>query len=191
MKTEGTTWFEGLKAYVAECRAERPIKDRNDLSLAEEIQCRIIGGSFISWLRKHGLRLIQERTVLAEREQWENDPFIVFTSEESGLVAAREILEDDIGKIVFLYPAEFEDWAKRHPDGDYRWHIHTWSYFAPLDPATKHKAAQYPLAAGETYWLHKEGTMCGRLFGRGGDHLWKWNGKAPMLLQERLNQWVS
>jgi hypothetical protein len=129
--------------------------------------------------------------MFADWENWEKEPFIVFTSEQPGLVAAREILEDESERIAFLYPTEFVEWNKSHPDENFRWHVHTWSFFAPLDSETKKKATQYPLAAGETYWLHKEGTMCGPLFGRGGDHLWKWNGNEPELLQECLNQWVS
>ena len=53
------------------------------------------------------------------------------------------------------------------------------------------KVENYPIGSGESYWLHKEGTMCGESFGRGGDHLWKWNGSQPVLLEESINQWVS
>jgi len=56
---EGANWVEGLKAYVAECRASRPIVDRKDLSTAEEMQCRIIGDSLISGF---GSLLIREKT---------------------------------------------------------------------------------------------------------------------------------
>ena len=191
MKQEGTDWFEGLNAYVAECRKKSPIQDRQDITTAEEMQCRIIGGSLISWLREHGPRLLQERAMFADIEKWEKDPFVVFTSEQPGLVAAREILEGNSGAITFLYPAEFEDWKKLQPDNEYRWHVHMWSFFTPLDSATVEKAQQYPLVPGESYWLHKEGTQCGPLFGRGGEHLWKWDGNKPVLFQECLNQWVS
>jgi len=191
MKEEGTNWFDGLKAFVAACRASRPLLNREDLSTAEEMQCRIIGGSLITWLQKHGPRLLQERAVLAGLENWEKDPFIVFTSEQPGLVAGREILDDGPSTIAFLYPDEFTEWLKYHPDPEYRWHVHTWSFFAPLDVETGRRAKKFSLAAGESYWLDKEGTMCGQLFGRGGDHLWKWDGNEPVLLQEFINQWVS
>ena len=191
MKTEGTKWFKDLKAYIAECHVRRPIMDRDNLSAAEELQCQIIGGSLNSWLRKYGPPLLQERAMLCDVGGWEKDPFVVFTSEQPGLVAAREILEDDPGTIAWLNPTEFEDWNQIQPDKDYKWHVHRWSFFAPMDPETKKKAELYPLVAGESYWLHKEGTMCGPLFGRGGDHLWKWDGREPVLLQECINQWVS
>jgi hypothetical protein len=191
MKDEGKKWFEGLRRFADECRKKAPLAERTSLSPAEEVQCRIIGGSLIGWLQKFGPRLLQERAVLATLQDWEKDPFVVFTSEQPGLVAANEILEESPPTIAFLYPDEFTRWTRRHPDTDYRWHVHTWSFFAALDADTAQRAAKHPLAAGETYWLHKEGTMCGPLFGRGGDHLWKWDGSEPALIEECFNQWVT
>jgi len=115
----------------------------------------------------------------------------VFTSTEPGLVAAREILEEGYDTISFLYPEEFTEWLAVNPDPDYRWHVQTWSYFTSVDAVTIEKTKKYPLGDGESYWLHREGTMCGKLFGRGGDHLWKWNGTEPVLLEECINQWIS
>jgi hypothetical protein len=191
MDEAGTKWFDELKVHTTLCRKRRPLALRDNLTPAEEMQCRIIGGSFISWLQKHGPRLLQERAVLAPLQNWEKDPFIVFTSDQAGLVAANEILEDTPPTIVFLYHEEFTRWTKAHRDAGYRWHVHTWSFFTAPDADVTKRAAKYPLQAGETYWLHKEGTMCGPLFGRGGDHLWKWNGQEPELLEEGFNQWIS
>ena len=191
MKADGKKWLRGLKRFIRECREKRSLPNRNALSAMEEIQCRIIGGSLIAWLREHGPRFIQERAVEAELQNFEKDPYIVFTSELPGLVAASEILSKGPANIVFLYPDEFMEWLKDNPDPDYLWHIHTWSFFAPVDADTAKKAEKYPCSEGESLWLHKEGTMCGNLFGRGGDHLWKWNGREPELLEEALNQWVS
>jgi len=191
MKAEGKKWFSDLKRFVRECREKRPIPIRNDLSNEQEIQCRIIGGSLIAWLREYGPRFIQERAVEAVLQNFAKDPYVVFTSGSPGLVAACEILSEGPANIVFLYADEFTEWLKKNPDSDYRWHIHTWSFFAPIDKKTVKKAERYPCSEGESLWLHKEGTMCGQLFGRGGDHLWKWNGQEPVLLEEGMNQWVS
>jgi hypothetical protein len=191
MDEKGQQWFDGLRTFATECRDRRPLIARDALSFAEEMQCRIIGGSLIAWLEKHGPCRLQERAVLASLQGWEKDPFFVFTSEQSGLVAASEILKEGSNTTVLLYPDEFANWLQGHPDQEYRWHVHTWSYFASLDADMAQRAGKYPLAAGETYWLHKEGTMCGSLFGHGGDHLWKWNGKEPTLLEEWFDKWVS
>jgi hypothetical protein len=191
MKDEGQNWFDGLKRFVGECRTRCPVISRDKLSIMEEMQCRIIGGSLIAWLQKYGPRLIQERAMLAGLKNWEKDPFIVFTSDRPGLVAAREILDEEPAAIAFLYPNEFTEWLNNHPDPEYRWHIHTWSFFAPVDVDSTKKAKKHQISKGESLWLHKDGTMCGQLFGRGADHLWKWNGREPELLEECFNQWVS
>ncbi len=207
MKPQGQDWFNCLRRHIAERRAEDPLPNRNDLTSEQELQCQIIGGNFIAWLDECGPALLLERSVLPNRVGWEKDPFIVFTSSAPGLVAAQEILEDGPDIIVYLYHQEFTDWLKGNADDKYRWHIHTWSFFAPLsaetempldsetemllDPEAEKKAQRYPLASGESLRLHREGTMCGESFGRGGDHLWKWNGEELTLLEECFRQWVS
>ncbi|NLB54396.1 MAG: hypothetical protein GX811_01270 [Lentisphaerae bacterium] len=191
MKEEGQNWFNDLREFITDCRKKKPINDWDNLSVEADSQSRIIGGCFVDWLEKHGPSLLKERAFLAKLNNWEKDPFIVFTSDEPGLVVASEILEEGSDSIACLYPDEFTFWLKKHPDPEYRWHIHTWSYFLPLDKETKKKTKTFPLAAGESYLLHREGTMCGELFGRGYDHLWKWNGEELVLLEESINQWVS
>jgi hypothetical protein len=191
MKTQGQKWFAGLKRFVGECRSNRPIVARETLPAIEEMQCRIIGGSLMTWLQDYGPRLIQERAMHAKLEGWEKDPFVVFTSEQPGLVAAREIIGEGPPIIAFLYPTEFTEWLTAHPDPEYHWHVHTWSFFATVDDESAKKTRGYPVGPGESLWLHKEGARCGQLFGRGGDHLWKWTGRSLELLEEGLNQWVS
>ena len=191
MQQQKQDWINGLKQFVGVCREKLPIANRDDLKAEEEIQCQIIGGSLIGWLDEYGPQFLQERSFLASIKGWDKDPFIVFTSTEPGLVAAKEILEKETGNIAFLYSKEFTEWLVNNPDPDYLWHIHMWSFFAELDIHMQKKARKYPIDQSDSYWLHKEGTMCGQLFGRGGDHLWKWNGKEPVLLQECINQWVS
>lgn len=191
MKLEALEWYEQLVIDTKDLRKRRPLPARETLSPAEERQCCIIGGSLISWLEYYGSRLLQERNMLSKLQGWEKNPFIVFTSDKPGLIAAREILNDNPSQYAFLFPNEFKKWEARHPDKEYQWHIHTWSYFKTLDKSSLQRASDYPLAPEETFWLHQEGTMCGTLFGRGYDHLWKWNGEDFVLLQECFNQWVS
>ncbi len=112
MKTEGKKWFAGLRTFIGECREKCPIVERAVLSAEDENQCQIIGGSLLAWLQKHGPPLIQERAVLSKLQKWEKDPFIVFTSEQTGLVAAKEILGEERANIAFLAPFEFSEWLK-------------------------------------------------------------------------------
>ncbi len=192
MNEAGRRWFERLKNQIGEHRSVRPIIDRQSLSTAEEMQCRIIGGSLIRWLTDYGPELLQERCVLSELMDVEEDPYIIFTSTAPGLVAAGEILQDGPSHIVFLYIEEFDEWLRREPDRDYRWHVHFWSYFDEnLNEEISKKAKQYQLKENEQYWLHKEGTRLGPLFGRGADHLWRWNGSEAELLEECIDHWIS
>ncbi len=131
MNVEGQEWFNKLKQHIDTCRRMDPLPNRDELTTEQEMQCRIIGGSLLAWLEHHGPRLIQERwAILGRMTNVEKDPFIVFTSSTPGLVAAREILEEGVETVVFLRPKEFDRWLKCNPDSEYRWHVHTWSYFA-------------------------------------------------------------
>lgn len=192
MTAEGLDWFDDLLLDIRDFRRDRPLASRDALSPEEEMQCRIIGGNLISWLEQHGPLLMQQRSMLAKlNDCWEEPPFVVFTSNQPGLVAATEIIRGMRHQIACLFPEEFSSWLKKHPDPDNRWHVHTWSYFTPLDKEIVKLAKAYPIAPGECYWLHKEGSQCGNLFGRGGDHLWKWDGHEAVLLEEGIRQWVS
>lgn len=192
MNLDTETWSQELREFIADCRRTRPLRPRADLREDEERQCRIIGRGFISWLNEYGPHLLRERAILADSENWDKDPIVVFTSEESGLVAANEILDGDLSKILYLYPDELKSWHALRPDKEYLYHVHTWSCFIPLGKDVLREARKkYPISKHESYWLHDEGTICGQNFGRGGSHLWKWDGEKPKLLEEAISQWVS
>jgi len=191
MDTEGTRWFNALVQYASQQDTEDPLPPRASLNPAEEAQCQIIGGSLIDWIRREGPRLIAERAALAHLTHVEKDPFVVFTSTRPGLVAARKILHSS-GRILSLHPDAFATWSRTSPDPEFKWHLHYWSYFEedlPLDLIPK--ANLYRLDGHESHWLHREGTMCGVRFGRGSDHLWKWDGVTPVLLEEGFSEWLS
>ncbi|NJK93489.1 MAG: hypothetical protein HC904_17745 [Blastochloris sp.] len=192
MDIEGQIWIRQLREYIAACRTERPIKGPEQLTDEVGWQYNIIGSSFMQWLKQYGPLLIQERAVISDFDKLKNDPLIVFTGEEPGLVAAQHILRDESERVVYLHRDEYDTWEKGHPDPKFRWHIHTWSYFGSLDGEMGKRAREkYPLKDSETYWIHIEGTNCGELFGRGAEHLWKWDGEKPTLLEECFNRWMS
>ena len=191
MAHEGQEWFEDLIQAISEYRTKRPIPSRDDISELEERQCRIIGGSFISWLENDGPQLILERKALSKIRPWGEDPFIVFTSSVPGLAAAREILGTESETIAYLFTEEFEEWLATWPDADNQWHIHTWSYFTPVDKESDDRFLEHPVSDDESLWLHTLGTRCGELFERGCNHLWKWDGTELLLLQAKVDEWVS
>ena len=75
-----------------------------------------------------------------------------------------------------------------HPDKDFRLHIHLWSHV--VEPHHGYNN-MYSLNINEQYWLHTEGMLCGHKFGRGAEHLWKWDGKKAALLKKNNSQWAS
>jgi hypothetical protein len=192
MQQAGHDWFNGLKQHIAECRAKKPLVDRAKLTIEHEMDCRIIGGSLLGWFRRFGPRLLQERAMLTHlNTEWEKDPFIIITSQQAGLVAAKEVLEGGADRVAMLYPREFKEWLTGHPDDEYQWHVHISSQIRPMDDHMLALAQQYPIGEGESCILHEESTTCGKLFARGGVSLWKTDGKDVALLEEALTHWVS
>lgn len=194
MQAAGQEWISELRSHVDKLRDHHPLPDRQSLDPVEEWQCRIIGGALLNWLREIGPNFLQERQVMCGLLGIEPDPLVVFTSTAPGLIAATQIITSEIESVVFLKDEEFATWSRQHSDNEYRWHVHFWSYFAPR-PNQEFLAQcqeQYPLDdETETYWQHVEGTMWGQQAGRGADHLWKWDGKEPLLLEEAFSHWVS
>lgn len=183
MDVEGQIWFDDLRSFIAARRVERPITPRDRLDIEAEMQCRIIGGALIPWLERYGPRLIRQRGALSAVMGVEKDPFIVFTSTEPGLVAADLIVGEN-ARVLYLYPDEYQTWLAQRPDERFRWHVHYRSYFREADASFDPALDDYPLAPGESYRIHTEGTMLGTSFGRTADHLWKWNGTEFTILME-------
>jgi hypothetical protein len=92
-----------------------------------------------------------------------------------------------------LLQDELDTFLRQVEDPGYRWHVHAWSVFPEVvAPAFEAKArAKYPIPDGCSYWQHSEGTMWAVNAGRGVDHLWRWDGLTPELLEEALTHWVA
>lgn len=190
---EGHQWQAALQAHAAHEYECRPLPPRSQLSTLEERQCRIIGGTLISWVEQHSRMLLAERQVLKQTLQVESDPVIVFISDKPGLTAAREILEGASFPIFFLPQASFDAFLQQHPDETFRWHVVFTSYFhQEADAETRQKMeAQAQPGAGEEFWLHRELSDLAPLFARGCDHLWKWDGENLSLVEEAFTGWIS
>jgi hypothetical protein len=193
MLEAGTIWFDELKKFVAEARLRDPLPDRSTLDRAQEIQCRIVGGSIISCFQRTGPEFLQERAALGHLRGLEPDPYIVFTTNLPGLVAVAEIFPEPTPEIAFLDPQEFSEWSSQNPDPTYAWHVHAYSFFRASVSVKDlgESADRFPLAPGIEYWQHTEGSWWGELAGRGGEHLWSWDGENASLLEEAFSQWVS
>ncbi len=193
MDDEGVAWEKELHHFIQQARAVDPLPDRSCLDKAQEMQCRILGGSLITWLDHVCPRLLADRKTWWYLRELEPDPYLVFETTLPGLVAAAEILEGGADRLIFLSPEEYRDWTSQNPDPAYRWHVHTYSFFC--DGVTAESlgplAARFPLPPGAVYWKHVQGDRWGERCGRGVEHLWSWDGEEPELLEEAFNDWVE
>ena len=151
------------------------------------LQLHIIKGSLLSWINN-----LPSSISSGPAEQIENGTCIIFTSNDPGLVAAKEIRLIQKLPFVALYPEELSNFLQSFPDKEYRYHAHIWSHFLEeLDSATQKNAERYPLKNKESYWLHVEGIMLGLRLGRGVEHLWSWNGRQTKLLKRSFRHWAT
>lgn len=190
---KGQEWQAALQEHAAQEYQTRPLPPRAELSALEEKQCRILGGTLISWLQEHSHPLLTEREVLKQTLGVESDPVIVVISDKPGLTAAREILEGAPFPIFYLPQASFDAFLEKHPDETFCWHVVFTSYFhqdAEADVKEKMDALAQP-QPGEEVWLHRESSLLAPLFERACDHLWKWNGEEFSLVEEAFSSWIS
>jgi hypothetical protein len=185
------TYTAKLRAHLAACRTRVPLPDRAALAPLEEWQCRVLGGHLIHWLEDWGPRLLEERSILPANQPRDPEPLICFQSTLPGLIAAREILGEAPGRVLWGSPEEFE--ACPIQDDAYAFHVVLRSRFEAAEDAGLARAVRqrHPLTSGETYVFHVEESVLGPLFARGAKHLWKWDGTALTLLEEALAAWVS
>ena len=187
MKHGMKIWLQELKKHTANCRASRPIPGRDALSWPQILQLHIIKGSLLSWINN-----LPSSITPGPAEQIENGTCIIFTSNDPGLVAAKEVMRGKKLPLVSLYPEELNGFLQRFPDSKYRYHAHLWSHFLEkLDSDTKKIAERYPVNEQERYWLHVEGIMRGQRLGRGVEHLWSWNGSQTKLLKKSFLHWAT
>ncbi len=166
---------------------------RESLTSIQEQHCRIIGGTLLSWLKHHGPQFLKERFVLSKILRIDPEPFIIFTSDIPGLVAAQEVIGQGATQIGFMLEEEYASSALLRTTPEFRHHIHIWSFFRPVvEPVFETKArVKYPLPKGCVYWQHNEGTMWADHAGRGAEHLWRWDGHELELLEEAFSHWVA
>lgn len=180
-------WSTELRAFSENQARRCSIPGRNELSVEEEWQCRIIGGEFISWYQHHLDSILQQRMALRVIG-FDSDPMIVFTTSVPGLVAAREILQSPPENLVYLRHSDFEEWTEEHPVDSFTFHIHHWSYFQSASQELSNWASEkYPQIATEEFRIHTSGDLWGERCGVEGHHLWRWDGQSMELVEEAFS----
>ncbi len=194
----GAWWRAGATSLAQDMRSRNPLPARESLSPAQEHQCRILGEALVAWLQ-HGepaqRRMRNQHAAALPFAFSPLDPEApaVYVSDEPGLIAASEILDPVTPGILCLSYSEYTTLQKLCPDREYKFHLLHRSHIEVEPEGSELERARrlHPLKAGECYWLHKESTMLGRLFGRGFDALWKWDQNEATLLDLDYGSWVS
>ena len=139
----------------------------------------------MDWLRGAGQGYLQQRKVAHKALEVEPDPYIVFTSNMSGLVASSRVLGESQPHMVSLLEEEFARWRSQEADEALRWHIHVWCLFRNIIQPDFFQMAKmkYPLPRGSFFWQQSEGTLWEKSTGRVSEHLWSWDGEKAHLLE--------
>ena len=183
-------WSDAIESFAQAQREGNPILDRDNLCDEEEWQCRIIGGSLISFYKSRLPGILDERMVL-RMMSFSPNPIVVFTTTMPGLIAAREIEQNIPGRFVYLLHADFEGWESRHPVDAFTFHIHCWNYFRDIDQTLRAQATEaYPLVDAKSFRIHSQGDLWGEQCGRFVEHLWRWDGNEMELLEEAFSAGV-
>jgi len=93
------------------------------------MQCRVLGGHLIQWLKRWGPGLLAERAVIAPLQGLDPDPVMVYVTDTPGLVAATQILSKPRSGVVVCTRAELDAVPKHLADTDFRVHCELQSYF--------------------------------------------------------------
>jgi hypothetical protein len=174
-------WLDGLRDFAADPRRRpRPAADAAPAEVAAERT--IIAASLVAWIDTELPGLLAPH--VAGRE-----PAIVLTTSFAGLAAAADVLGRDDPVTRSLRPLfavvselEYRLWCIRHPDPDHALHLNHWNWIKTRVPAERWPAlARRPLAEGERWWIHRQGTAAAGI-DRRRSGLWRWNGGTAALV---------
>jgi len=174
-------WFPRLQMFAAECRRAAPCVDVNDLSDAEREQYRILLTKMKEFAASE-----ESRVILGCKP---NRAAILWTT-RAGLVAAQEMFAES-GALV-LEESEKRHWfAHVYPIDDNKmgWYSFAWWTITEGLPEengiwTRH---EYPIAAGDAYWVVESGVRWGPQCGGLRQELWRWNGVRAELVDDGMH----
>jgi hypothetical protein len=185
-------WLDGLRTFVAAGRETKPLADvtRPTPSLHAE---RMLVATHLA------TRLAEHEAILAARRDWlstaaitdgDPDPAVVLTTTSVGIAATADWLADDgphqravAARLVAVTELEYRLWCVRRPDEEHRRHVNLWNWVKTRVPRQRWpEFADYPLAVGETYWLHRTGASGAGAADARRCGLWRFDGRHASLL---------
>ena len=144
-------WTRNLRDFAKRHEGRRRSFDLRELSPQQNEQYRILGGTLINWLDRHGSALIAERAALCRLSKQHAEPHCMIISDLPGLMAALEIIHPGNARLSALTEEEYEGFLSTRPDPGYRWHVVFRNTFVALEdpPMLKRARRQYPVQGGE------------------------------------------
>jgi hypothetical protein len=183
-------WLDGLRELAVARRLEKPLAVTS-LPAEQSAERMILAAQLSIWLAGSEMIEAARREWLAGGRDGDPDPAVVITTSPVGIDVADEQLAGGslpavalAGRAVAVTELEYRLWCIRHPDDGYAYHINIWNWIkASVPPQRDAEFARHPLAAGESYWLHRAGIAGVGGADRRECHLWKWNGRHASLLE--------
>jgi hypothetical protein len=185
--THASDWLEGLRHFVHDRRLSKPLRSTT-VSAAESAAERSIVAASLATRLAEADAMRAARRVLPHADP---DPAIVITTSAVGIAAVEEMLASvpDLAalagnRIEAVTELEYRLWCIRSPDEGFIHHVNVWNWIKTAIPKQRWaEFSDYPLGAGEAYWLHREGCSGAATLDRRGCHLWRWNGRHASLLR--------
>ena len=190
MLSSSRIWLEGLRAFAAEHRQRKPL--REPASAAEGAAERmILAAHFATVLAGWDVVDAARHATGSSGSAHDPDPPLVITTSAVGIgVVGQQLATGSLPARVIADRAaavtelEYRLWCIRHPDDDYQRHVILWNWIKTRVPPERHaEFARHPLGAGDAYWLHRTGVAGSGGADRRDCHLWRWNGRHAALLE--------
>ncbi len=192
MTTDTHAWLEGLRAFAATHREQKPVAAVDVSPAAYGAERAILAADLTTRLATLGDLLVARATAArGDGQRADGDPAVVVTTSPVGIAVVADLLTSPTHGLQPLATVtaavtelEYRLWCIRHPDDGSRLHLNLWSWVKTSVPEQRwHEFARHPLAAGEAYWLHRTGVSGAGSADARHCHLWKWNGRHAALLQ--------
>lgn len=170
-------WYPRLEAYAVECRRLRPAPTRDEFSVAEREQYRILLENMRQFAASE-----DRRCIMGLRH---NQAAIASTT-RVGLVAAEEVFGQS--GVIILEESERERWFTENcpiNERGFSWYVFAWWTLSEGVSCNEEARIRenYPIPEGCSYWELVSGVQWGSLAGGANHELWMWNGKTAEFIE--------
>lgn len=198
MRSDTRAWLDGLRGFAAEQRRVRPPGDDGTTAAAFAAERMILAARLTTLLTGiDALTEARRARVRTGRRGADPEAAIVLSTGPAGLAAAAEQVGpagpfSGLGsRLVAVTEREYRLWCIRMPDEAFDHHVNLWNWVKTRVPPERHaEFVRHPLAAGQSYWLHRAGVAGAGAADRHECHLWRWNGRHASLLEAFVTEGV-